>query len=238
MPLCVFEDTDAMAYKVLLVDDDDELLEMLSELFAGVFELGFCLDGLSAREYLRSHDYDLVVLDVMLPSLSGMELLDELRSFSDTPVIMLTAAASEAERIDGLDRGADDYLGKPFSVAELRSRIEAVLRRSGTRSPTLVANEPVFTLDRAVQQVICEDVSIPLTHAEFKVLEVLYNAAGRPITRDHLCEHALGRALTVHDRSIDTHISNLRRKLKACEALFRIRSVRGAGYQFLSVGSP
>lgn len=227
-----------MAFRILLVDDDDELLEMLGELFAGIFELGFCHDGLSARECLRADTYDLVVLDVMLPGLDGMSLLDELRTCSDIPVIMLTAAASEGERIRGLDRGADDYLGKPFSAAELRSRIEAVLRRSSARPAGVFGQRSVLMLDRVAQQVIFADLSVHLTGAEFKVFEVLYNAPGQAVSRDHLCERALGRALTAHDRSIDTHVSNLRRKLRVCEAVFRIRSVRGSGYQFAPVGRP
>jgi DNA-binding response OmpR family regulator len=225
-----------MAFKILLVDDDEELLEMLSELFAGIFKLQVCHDGVQARERLRSGDYDLVVLDVMLPGLDGMTLLDELRAFSAMPVIMLTAAASEKERIRGLDRGADDYLGKPFSAEELRSRIEAVLRRSGVRATAGMGRGPALTVDRALQQVICAHTPIDLTLAEFKVFEALYDTPGKPVSRDYLCVHALGRTLTPHDRSIDTHVSNLRRKLRACEAMFTIRSVRGAGYQYTAVG--
>lgn len=221
-----------MAFRILLVDDDEELLGMLGEIFAGTFELGFCHDGLHARERLQAERYDLVVLDVMLPGLDGMSLLDELRRVSDLPVIMLTAAASESERVRGLDRGADDYLGKPFSAAELRSRIEAVLRRSAGRAFTARDRCSLLTLDPAIHQVVCADVSVHLTAAEFKVLEVLYSTPGRTVTRDYLCEQALGRLLTAHDRSIDTHVSNLRRKLRACESMFRIRSVRGSGYRF------
>jgi len=186
----------------------------------------------------QTHPFDLVILDVMLPSLSGFEVLRRLRHSLSVPVIMLTAHGADVDRIVGLELGADDYLSKPFNPRELVARVRAVLRRFSPRDNDMPAH-PVsvgpLRLDPATFEVTLSGQSVRLTGTELRLLEVLMRAVGQVQSRESLTERVLGRRLTPYDRSIDTHVSNLRRKLGLGEnGLPEIRSIRGAGYVLIA----
>ena len=228
----------AVQPRVLLVDDDRELTSMLQEYLGREgFEVSTSHDGGEALERLTQprldSPFDLVVLDVMLPGRSGLDVLRALRSCENPPpVLMLTARGDDVDRIVGLELGADDYLPKPFNPRELVARIRAVLRRASDRS---LPREPLvlgsLKLDPARHRATVRGATVELTGAEFRVLEVLLRAAGRVVSREQLTEQALGRKLELYDRSIDTHVSNLRRKLELDAADEpQIRGIRGAGY--------
>jgi DNA-binding response OmpR family regulator len=223
----------------LLVDDDFELNQMLSEyLAAESFRIVTAVDGADALKRMADENFDLVILDVMLPSRNGFDVLRDLRRKQSVPVIMLTARGEDTDRILGFELGADDYLPKPFNPKELLARMRAVLRRANgdvqqaSREFTL----GVLRLDSETLEASADGRRIHLTNAEFRVLELLMRAPGRAQSREFLTESALGRRLSAYDRSIDTHISNLRRKLSAQKrsAGVKIRSIRGAGYVLTS----
>jgi len=175
---------------------------------------------------------DLVVLDVMLPELSGFEVLRRIRAVSRVPVIMLTARGEEVDRVVGLEMGADDYLAKPFSPRELVARIRAVLRRmpgEGQSASGLILWGPL-RLDLRARRADIADRDLELTSAELRILELLVRADTRTVTRDELMTQALGRRLLPTDRSLDTHVSNLRRKLMKHTDRLALLSVRGSGY--------
>jgi DNA-binding response OmpR family regulator len=226
---------------LLIVDDDRELGQMLTEYLTGEgFQVTLLRDGAEALDRLteQSHPFDLVILDVMLPSLSGFEVLRRLRHSLSVPVIMLTAHGADVDRIVGLELGADDYLSKPFNPRELVARVRAVLRRFSPRDADMPAH-PVSVgpvrLDPATFEVTLSGESVRLTGTELRLLEVLMRAVGQVQSRESLTERVLGRRLTPYDRSIDTHVSNLRRKLGLGEnGLPEIRSIRGAGYVLIA----
>lgn len=226
---------------VLIVDDDRELAQMLTEyLTAEGFTIAAAHDGNAALTRLNAQKFDLVILDVMLPGLNGFDVLRNLRQTLSVPVIMLTAHGTDVDRIVGLELGADDYLSKPFNPRELVARIRAVLRRFSTRDPGAPA-PPMsigqLRLDPATFGVSLSGKQVRLTGTEFRVLEMLMRAPGQVQSRDLLTERVLGRKLTPYDRSIDTHISNLRRKLGLGAAgLPEIRSIRGTGYVLTAQG--
>jgi DNA-binding response OmpR family regulator len=219
---------------VLLVDDDFELGQMLTEyLSTEAFSVITAVDGRSALRLAEKENFDLVILDVMLPSLNGLDVLRTLRRTRSVPVIMLTARGADDDRILGFELGADDYLPKPFNPKELLARMRAVLRRTvdaaAYASFDIVLGD--LRLNAADQDGSVEGRALRLTGAEFRVLELLMRAPGRTRSRELLTERVLGRKLTPGDRSIDTHISNLRRKLgeRKCTGV-EIRNIRGAGY--------
>ena len=228
---------------LLIVDDDRELGQMLTEYLSGEgFNVSVLRDGAEALEHLinEPHPADLVILDVMLPSLSGFEVLRRLRRSLSVPVIMLTAHGADVDRIIGLELGADDYLAKPFNPRELVARVRAVLRRFSPRDTDTPAH-PVsigpLRLDPAIFEVTLSGEAVRLTGTELRLLEVLMRSAGQVQSRESLTERVLGRRLTPYDRSIDTHVSNLRRKLGLGEnGLPEIRSIRGAGYVLIANG--
>jgi two-component system response regulator CpxR len=228
----------APASRILLVDDDRELTGMLSEyLVREGFEVAIVHDGDAALERLApaagERDCDLVILDVMLPGQSGLDVLRALRQReAPPPVLMLTARGDDVDRIVGLELGADDYLSKPFNPRELVARMRAVLRRASDRAtPREALALGPLRLDPARHRVTLQGARVELTGAEFRVLEVLIRAVGRVVSREQLTEQALGRRLELYDRSIDTHVSNLRRKLGlGPAAALEIRGIRGAGY--------
>jgi DNA-binding response OmpR family regulator len=222
--------------RVLLVDDDRELCQMLTEyLCAENFAVSSVHDGSIALSELRGKQFEILILDVMLPTVSGFDVLRELGASHPTPILMLTARGDDVDRIVGLELGADDYLSKPFNPRELVARIRAILRRASNRgarggSPEVVEVGPI-ALNLGMHQVRVAGEVVPLTGAEFRVLELLMRSAGQVISRDALTEQALGRKLVPYDRSIDTHISNLRRKLKLEPGTQpEIKNVRGSGY--------
>ncbi|GAB6064530.1 response regulator [Deferrisoma palaeochoriense] len=223
---------------ILVVDDDAELCELLREyLEREGFGVETAPDGPQGLARARAGEFGLVVLDVMLPGLDGFEVLRELRKTSDVPVIMLTARGDDVDRIVGLELGADDYLPKPFNPRELLARIRAVGRRARSgREPEVVRVGDV-ELDPGTRTVFRAGEPVDLTSAEFSLLEALLRQAGRPVSRDDLARQGLGRPLMAFDRSVDVHVSSLRRKLgPAPDGTERIRTVRGVGYLYALPG--
>jgi two-component system, OmpR family, response regulator len=228
--------TPTRAPRVLLVDDDRELCQMLGEyLSAEHFEVKSVHDGSDALALLEADEFEILILDVMLPSVSGFDVLRKLGATHDTPILMLTARGDDVDRIVGLELGADDYLSKPFNPRELVARVRAILRRANNRSVRAEAADEIIVgpivLHAGMHQVRVADRTVALTGAEFRVLEILMRSAGQVISRDSMTEQALGRKLVPYDRSIDTHISNLRRKLELEAGKNpEIKNVRGSGY--------
>ena len=220
---------------ILIIDDDARLSEMLGEYFSAEgLNLTSITSGTQGLREAQQSTYDLIILDVMLPGLSGFEVLRQLRdSGSKTPVLMLTARGDDVDRIVGLEMGADDYLAKPFNPRELVARIKAIFRRTGEEEAEEQTEIEVGPL-RAVlkrREAFLNGEPLKLTNAEFVVLYTLMRAAGDVVSREALTRAALGRALLPDDRSLDTHISNLRKKLASDDASdLQIRSVRGSGY--------
>ena len=221
-----------------MIDDDVELCQLLGDfLRCDGFEVDFAHDGERGLAVALGCPYDLLVLDVMLPLLDGFELLRRLRRQSAVPVLMLTARGEDIDRIVGLEIGADDYLPKPFNPRELSARIRAILRRAeqaadaSRRGPVSAGG---VTLDPETREVTRDGHQIELTTFEFDILELLLRAAGRVLSRDALMEQMYNRRATPYDRSIDMHISHIRRKLGGERTL--IKTVRGVGYQFLKHG--
>ena len=229
--------------RVLLVDDDVELAELVGEYLA---REGFALDaeedGTRALSRVASGDYQLTVLDVMLPGVSGFDLLRAIRATSLMPVLMLTARGDDVDRIVGLELGADDYLSKPFNPRELVARIRAILRRSQPdgrterRPERLVVDDVVMDLGARV--VRRAGSAIELTAVEFALLEQLLRAAGAVVRRDELARGALGRDLLPFDRSIDVHVSRVRKKLgPRPDGGERIATLRAVGYLYTRPGA-
>ena len=219
---------------VLLVDDDYELGQMLTEyLSAEAFTVITAVDGTSALKLIGTESFDIVLLDVMLRSRDGFDVLRTLRRTRSVPVIMLTARGADNDRIFGLELGADDYLPKPFNPKELLARMRAVLRRTIEAMAHGSSDVAVggLRLNIADLDASVDGRALHLTGAEFRVLDLLMRTPGRPRSRELLTERVLGRKPTPGDRSIDTHISNLRRKLveRQCAGI-EIRNIRGAGY--------
>ncbi len=221
--------------RVLLIDDDVELCELVVEFLEGEgLDVEVVYNGQAGLERAQTEPPDLVILDVMLPGLTGFEVLRRLRETSSVPVLMLTARGDEVDRIVGLEMGADDYLPKPFNPRELAARIRAILRRAdaGTEKPTLMIVDDVI-VDLGTRCATVAEVEIELTGVEFSLLEALIRSAGSVVSRDELSQTALYRKTSAFDRSLDVHISNLRRKLgPSLDGGDRIKTVRGVGYQY------
>ncbi|MGO9896005.1 MAG: response regulator transcription factor [Bryobacteraceae bacterium] len=218
---------------ILLVDDDAELGSLMTEFLKREgFTVECELEGQKGLERAASGAVDLVVLDVMLPGMDGFEILRRLRQRSKVPVIMLTARGEDVDRIIGLELGADDYLPKPFNPRELAARIRAILRRYEPRPAVSGGRLEVngITLDTGTREVVAHGKAVELTTFEFDILEMLMRSAGRVLSRDALMENFYSRKATPFDRSIDMHISHLRKKLEHGDTL--IKTIRGVGYQF------
>jgi two-component system, OmpR family, response regulator CpxR len=218
---------------ILLVDDDAELCALLLEFLQREgFNVECAHEGHQGLAKALQPGVDLVILDVMLPGLDGFEILRRLRQQSKVPVIMLTARGEDVDRIVGLELGADDYLPKPFNPRELAARIRAIQRRYEPRpasgSPRIEVNGVL--LDPGTREVMTNGQKVDLTTFEFDILEMLMRAAGRVLSRDALMENFYNRKATPFDRSIDMHISHLRKKLNRGDSL--IKTIRGVGYQF------
>ncbi len=224
---------------ILIVDDDTELCELLQEFFAAEELTTECVnDGVSAVEKVKDNTIDLVILDIMLPKMNGIEVLKEIRKFSKIPVIMLTAKGDEIDRILGLELGADDYIPKPFSPRELVARIRAVFRRAesvnANASRVFKIELNGVKLDSSTKEAFKEGVALSLTEVEFSILEQLMRAAGNVVERQELAFKVLGRRLTYDDRSLDVHMSNLRKKLgKNQSGTDLIKTIRGIGYLYV-----
>ena len=222
--------------RILLVDDDAELTAMLAEyLQSEGFATGIANDGLEALQALESGNYDLMVLDVMMPNKDGLEVLRSLEQARQIPVLMLTAKGDDLDSVIGLELGADDYLAKPCNPRVLVAHIRAVLRRSAKndkpRRETIQIQDVV--LNSANRSVTCFDNTVEMTSTEFQVLEVLMQNAGHIVEKSELHQKALGKPLGKYDRSLDMHVSNLRKKLgKSPAGDERIKTVRGVGYQY------
>jgi two-component system response regulator CpxR len=221
--------------ELLLIDDDEELCELLvSWLSQEGFQVRACHDGNSARAALAQHAPSAVVLDVMLPDGSGLELLRQLRgNHPDLPVLMLSARGEPLDRILGLELGADDYLAKPCDPRELTARLRAVLRRSQPASGGnhLQLDDLSFSPARGVVSI--GDHEISLTVSESRLLEALLRQPGEPLDKQELAQLALGRKLTLYDRSLDMHVSNLRKKIGPHpDGRPRILALRSRGYYY------
>ncbi len=227
--------------RILLADDDIELCEMLKQyLEVEGFQVGLAHDGEAALNQARIGDYDLIVLDVMMPQLNGFDVLRELRRDSLMPVLMLTARGEDVDSIVGLELGADDYLPKPCNPRVLVARIRAILRRAQSKTEHGKETESPETLklsDLEIQTgsrtVTLDGKPVAMTSTEYSVLEVLLREAGHVVSKEELSDRALGRELTRYDRSIDMHLSSLRKKLgPLANGEERIKTVRGVGYQY------
>ncbi|MDO6774430.1 response regulator [Shewanella sp. 3_MG-2023] len=222
--------------RILLVDDDAGLSELLAQLLElEGFELTQAFDGQQGLDFAQNQDFDLILLDVMLPKLNGFEVLRALRTQKQTPVLMLTARGDEIDRVVGLEIGADDYLPKPFNDRELVARIRAILRRSSLTQADAGAQDTIsfgdLTLDQARQELYCNDQLIILTGTEFSLLHSLITQAGDLVTKEQLSETVLGKKLMPFDRSLDMHLSNLRKKLpERHDGRPRVKTIRGKGY--------
>jgi len=217
---------------LLLVDDDAELCGMMKEYFAETsHHLGCAHNGRDGLACALNGAYDLMILDVMLPIIDGLTVLEQLRRRKNLPVIMLTARAQQHDRILGLNAGADDYLPKPFDPDELLARIQAVLRRTDTAKGhgKIITNGDI-QLSPALREVQVAGSQVELTAMEFDLLEMLMRSAGRVVSRDEITVALFKREATPYDRFLDVHISHLRKKLDAGRSL--IRAIRGVGYVF------
>lgn len=228
---------------ILVVDDDIELCGLVQEyLTSEGFTSQAVHDGELGLQSGLSGEYALVVLDVMLPGINGFEVLRRLRSVSKIPVLLLTARGEDVDRIVGLEIGADDYLPKPFNPRELVARIRAILRRAKPSKASDAAPETLTVgdveLDPATRNVFRAGAPVELTSVEFNLLEVLLREAGRVVTRERLVNAVLSRKFMPFDRSIDMHVSKVRRKLgDSDESGDHIKTIRGVGYMFARPGA-
>lgn len=227
--------------KILLVDDDQELCELLAHYLEreGV-ETDLVHTGPEGLEKGLSNNYDAMVLDIMLPGMTGLEVLAELRNKSNIPVVMLTAKGDEMDRILGLEIGADDYLPKPCNPRELLARLRAVLRRSKASKEEATANDGIIRIDEleidhSQHQVLKNKQALELTVTEYNILNALISHLGKVVEKNQLAEEAMSRSLTLFDRSLDMHLSNLRKKLGLhADGKTRIKTIRGVGYMYVT----
>jgi two-component system response regulator CpxR len=222
--------------RLLMVDDDDNLTGLFAEYLEaeGGFELTARHDGEAGVAAALSQNFDVIILDVMMPKMNGFDALKAIRKGSDTPVIMLTARGDDLDRILGLEIGADDYVPKPCNLRELVARIRAILRRVSAGSEPVESGSSRIVvgdlrLDIGAQSVYRNDELISVTGAEYGVLEILAKSAGEVVSKD-----ALGRRIMPYDRSVDAHVGHLRKKLGPLQnGLQRIKTVRGRGYLYV-----
>ena len=219
--------------KILVVDDEPELLEHIREVLKSQkYDVDTADDGASALDKLFDTVYDLVILDIMLPKIDGLSILKEIRKANiDTPIIMLTAKGTVEDKIKGLDFGADDYLPKPFAIAELMARVRSLFRRtSDNRDPLLTVSD--VSLNTKTRQVRKKDIPVELTPKEFSILEFLLYNKNRAVSRFTLAEHVWGDAFDPFTMSnfIDVHIKNLRRKIGDTDKKKIISTIRGIGF--------
>jgi two-component system response regulator CpxR len=218
---------------ILLVEDDTDLCSLMRDYFARhEFRVDAVHDGITGLARALDGGYDLIILDVMLPALDGFEVLRQLRKRSATPVIMLTARTARPDRVTGLNAGADDYLPKPFEPEELLARMRAVLRRSSAAGvgPQIVEAGQI-RLNPQTREAWYASEPLDLTMLEFDILDVLVRSAGRVVSRDELTAALYQRKSTPYERSLDVHISHLRKKLERRNRNL-IQTIRGIGYQF------
>lgn len=225
---------------ILMIDDDTGLCELVQQYLAlDGFDFSAAHDGRTGLELASQGNYQLILLDIMLPGIDGLTVLKQLRSNGHyCPVLMLTARGDDVDRIVGLELGADDYLAKPFNPRELVARIKAILRRVElTRAPgntSAIMQLNGVTLNTTNRQVSCNGMPIALTATEFQLLELLMRHAGQLVSKDELSREVLGKRLQMYDRSLDMHISNIRKKLALSSEDEKIQTLRGSGYLFVA----
>jgi DNA-binding response OmpR family regulator len=238
--LAVDRKLESIAGHILVIDDDAELCRLVSRFLGaeGYSVQTVQTSGLGIERAL-SGDYDLVVLDVMLPEMDGFEVLRRMRAKTSTPVLMLTARGDDLDRILGLEMGADDYLAKPFNTRELSARVRAILRRVNSTNTSVALPEVASTrvgdleLNARARTVRCAGEGLNLTTVEFDLLQRLLRSAGSVVGREELTKDVLGREFSPFDRSIDTHVWSLRRKVgNALDGSERIKGIRGVGYLY------
>jgi two-component system, OmpR family, response regulator CpxR len=221
--------------RILIIDDDQTLCELLGEYLAAEgFEVHSAHDGPRGVHLAGSEPWDAVILDLMLPGMNGFEVLKRIKSTSELPVLMLTARGEDADTVVGLELGADDYVSKPSSPRVLAARLRALLRRLG-QDPESTERLRVgdLLMDLGKRSIQVDGRSVELTGAEFNLLHLLLAQAGNVVSRDRLAEQGLGRPLQGHDRRIETHMAQIRRKLgPLADGSPRIHTVRGTGYQY------
>ncbi|MFT5277141.1 MAG: two-component system response regulator CpxR [Glaciecola sp.] len=225
-------------YQILIIDDDITLTQMLAEyLQQNGFSVAVENSPLLGLKRMRENQFDLLLLDVMMPEMDGFETLKQLRNFSVVPVIMLTAKGEDYDRILGLELGADDYLAKPFNHRELLARMKALTRRMDDLSVFNQVQNLEFhgiKIEEASQRAMISDHELELTNTEFQLLVALMRHAGNLLTKEKLSEDVLGRRLSPFDRSLDMHVSNVRKKLAQQGIENVIKTMRGSGYIFKS----
>lgn len=225
---------------VLIIDDDTELTDMLSTYLEGAgYKVNTCNDGHSGlSEAVSGEKYDLILLDVMMPKLDGFEVLKRLRVSQTTPVLMLTARGDDYDRILGLELGADDYLPKPFNHRELLARVKAIFRRQAISANSISGEQDLLVeevlLSPSRQFVSVRGEEIALTSSEFSILRLLMLNVGQRVTKEEISQKVLGKPLQAFDRSIDMHVSNLRKKMAAVSPSEKIKTIRGVGYMLQS----
>jgi DNA-binding response OmpR family regulator len=228
LPSIVYNIT--MSQKILLVDDEPEILDICRDyLKASAFEVVTAKDGLQGLSAARREKPDLIVLDLMMPEMDGLDLCREIRRESNVPIIMLTARVEEVDKLIGLEIGADDYMTKPFSPRELVARVKVVLRRVGGDSAMEVIRVGEVSLDRTHYEIQIGERIVSLTPTEFEIMATLMSQPGRIFSRNQLLNAAHGVAFESYERAIDSHIRNLRRKLEPAELIV---TVHGVGYKF------
>ncbi len=222
-----------------MIDDDTGLCELLSEYLSSQgFEIQSVHDGEQGLKLAQANDYALILLDVMLPTLDGFEVLKQIRQTKLTPVIMLTAKGEDFDRIFGLELGADDYIPKPFNHRELLARVKAITRRIehinslniNTTNKLLVNG---VTINLAAREASIDENTLTLTGTEYEILALLCKNASQVVSKEQISEEVLGRRLASFDRSIDMHVSNIRKKIAEHIKTERIKTMRGSGYVFI-----
>jgi DNA-binding response OmpR family regulator len=236
-------EADPFMETILVIDDDRELCALLAEyLTPEGFLFDAAYDGETGIEMVLSENFSIILLDIMLPGgQNGFDVIQRIRAKSSIPIIMLTAKGDDVDRILGLEMGADDYLSKPFNPRELLARIRSVLRRSKIMQQEMTASVLArkyrfgdVELDLGARVVLRANETVKLTNVEFKILEVLMRNYGSVVSRDDLAMEVLERPLSSFDRSIDVHVSNLRKKLgRESDGSDRITAIRGAGYMYV-----
>jgi two-component system response regulator BaeR len=218
--------------RILIVEDDVKIAALLADYFiAAGYHTDRIGDGRSAVEHIRGNPVDLVILDLMLPELDGLEVCKAVRQFSQVPIIMLTARVDEIDRLLGLELGADDYVCKPFSPREVLARAKAQLRRAS--GMVMRKDGPAFSIDRGSMRVHIGGEPLPLTPVEFRLLAELIEHPGRVYSRQHLLDFAHDDQRAINDRTIDSHIKNIRRKIEShLPNVDCVQSVYGVGYRF------
>jgi two-component system response regulator BaeR len=214
--------------KVLIVEDEPKLASLVADYLKAAGYQAHCIEnGLEVVSWVKANAPDLVVLDLMLPGRGGLEVCRELRTFTDLPIIIVTARVEEVDRLIGLEAGADDYLCKPFSVRELVARVKALLRR-----PHAAAAPAGLVIDEGNHQVVLDGKTLDLTPVEFRLIAALAAAPGRVFSRDSLLEKLYADHRVVTDRTVDAHVKNLRRKIEEIRpGADLVRSIYGVGYK-------